>query len=246
MPQPRNLMKAELLEITWDSAQEAHETGDASTTVKVQFNPETLTVAFANQKAGGDQRGGSSFQFVGQGTTTLSLDLWFDAAIATSDGQSGKAPDDVRKLTEKVAYFMTPVKKGSGTTTQWLAPGVRFLWGTFKFDGIMDSLTEKLEFFSEDGKPLRAMVSIKLSSQKIQFQFGDQKPPPGSGGGPSAGTQPQTPARAGDSVQKMAARNGQGQDWKPMAEQNGIENPRKLPTGTLLSPPTNNPTTPRR
>lgn len=235
MPQPRNLVKAELREISWDSNQTAQES-NADATVTVQFNPETLTVAFANQKASGDQRGGSSFQFVGQGTTNLNLDLWFEASVATT-GVDANDPD-VRKLTEKVAYFMKPVKRGSGQTAQFVAPGVRFIWGTFLFDGIMESLTEKLEFFSESGRPLRAMVSVKLASQKIQFEFNPNPPPPGSGGAPSAGTQPQTPARSGDSVQKMAARNGQGQNWKPMAEQNGIENPRIVPPGLLLSPPT--------
>jgi len=236
MPQPRNLMKAELREISWDSNQAAQE-NNPDATVKVQFNPETLTIAFANQKASGDQRGGSSFQFVGQGTTNLSLDLWFEASVATT-GVDSNDPD-VRKLTEKVAYFMKPVKRGSGKSTQWVAPGVRFIWGTFLFDGILEGMTEKLEFFSEGGRPLRAMVSLKLASQKIQFEFNPNPPPPGSGGGPGAGTQPQTPARAGDSVQKVAARNGQGQDWKPTAEQNNIENPRRVSPGTLLSPPVN-------
>ena len=35
----------------------------------MQFNPETLTVTYTNQSAGGDQRGGSALQFVGKGTT---------------------------------------------------------------------------------------------------------------------------------------------------------------------------------
>ena len=50
--------------------------------VTVQFNPETLKVTFANQivqgSGAGDQRGSPARQFVGAGTTKLSLQLWFD------------------------------------------------------------------------------------------------------------------------------------------------------------------------
>ena len=78
--------------------------------VKVQFNPETLKVTFANQIAQGsgrgDQRGSPARQFVGAGTTKLALQLWFDV---TAYANGGAAPaDDVRELTQRVAYFITP------------------------------------------------------------------------------------------------------------------------------------------
>lgn len=223
MPAPKNLLKAELREINLDNPQAGPI--NPGKTVKVQFNPETLTVNFSNQKAGGDQRGGSAMQFVGSGTTKLSLDLWFDVTVNDEK--------DVRKLTKKVNYFIKPEQQGSGRNVQWKAPGVQFIWGTFLFNGVMDSINEKLEYFSEDGKPLRAMLSISISSQDIQFKFGNQT----AGGRASRnapGTQPQRPAKAGDTVQKMAAAAGRGDDWKQIAAANGIENPRQLAPGTLI------------
>lgn len=230
MPEPIKLLKAELREISWDDQQQVQE-GDPEKTVQVQFNPETLKVNFSNQKAGGDQRGGSAVQFVGAGSTKLSLDLWFDVTAPLPDG-SMQPDGDVRKLTEKVTYFITPTKV-PGEEDKWIPPGVRFIWGTFLFDGVMDSLNENLEYFSEEGKPLRAGISISLSKQEIQFQFGDQTPP-GSGGENAPGTQPRQPARAGDSVQGMAARAGKPNDWKAIAAANNIENPRQLSAGALL------------
>ncbi len=225
MPGPERLEKAALWEIKWNKKQQARPV-NPDKTVKVQFNPETLTVNFSNQKAGGDQRGGSAIQFVGQGTTKLSLDLWFDATV-------DDAEDDVRKLTEKVNYFIKPTKKGSGKNAKWIAPGVRFIWGTFLFDGIIDSINEKLEYFSEDGKPLRSMLSISISSQSIQFEFAETT----SGGLQSQNTpatRPQHPAKAGDTVQRIAQTDDRGDDWQRIAEANGIENPRQIPPGTLI------------
>ncbi len=233
MPEPANVAKAEIREISWDANQQANEI-NPDRTVTVQFNPESLKVNFSNQSAGGDQRGGSAVQFVGAGTTKLSLELWFDVTAPLADG-SMQEDGDVRRLTEKVAYFITPVEvSGNGNEKKWRPPGVRFIWGSFKFDGIMDSLNESLEFFSEHGKPMRASVSISLSQQQIQFQFGEQNAP-GLSSVNTPGTQPQQPVNEGDSVQDIAARAGRPQDWKNIAAANNIENPRQLAAGTLLN-----------
>lgn len=225
--------------------------------VVVQFNPESLKVAFANQIANqqqgaGDQQQASSRQFVGAGTTKLTLQLVFDVNAEFPQGQSPET--DVRKLTQGVAYFITPKKVRVNNEDKYLPPGVRFLWGSFQFDGIMESLEESLEFFSPEGKPLRASVSFALSQQKITaFVFRPtQSPPPGANRGarrssdpssaaPSAppGTTPLAEAPQGASVQSMAASQGLEGSWKSIAAANGIENPRLLAAGQLidLSPP---------
>jgi hypothetical protein len=202
----------------------------------VQFNPETLKVSFANQIAtpsgAGDQSGTPARQFVGAGTTKLSLQLWFDVSGEVPDGakpSGGTQVDDVRKLTQKVAFFITPQEEG----TRFVPPAVRFLWGSFQFDGIMESLEESLEFFSPEGKPLRASMSLNLTQQKItRFIFRDTGASPGAGETP--GTRPLTQAPAGSTVQGLASGAGLGQNWQPIAQANGIENPRLLEPGQLI------------
>jgi len=228
MPQPAQLLKAQMQEITWNDNQEVQDAGEA---FPVQFNPETLKVAYSNQSAGGDQRGGAAVQFVGQGTTKLSFDLWFDVTAPAPDRPSD-GQDDVRKLTEKIVNFIRP--KQSDTAGKFIPPGVRFLWGTFLFEGVVDSINESLEFFSEQGKPLRAKVGMALSKQDIQFKFGNQSSP-GLGTSPSPGTTPQQPAREGDSVQSMSARDGKQDNWQKIANQNNIDNPRFIPAGTPIN-----------
>ncbi|WP_437576641.1 CIS tube protein [Sorangium sp. So ce887] len=207
---------------------------EKDTWATVQFNPESLKVSFANQVAtpsgSGDQNGSPSRLFVGAGTTKLAAQLWFDVS---GEQAPGEAVDDVRKLTQKVAFFITP-KKDQKDPKKFVPPAVRFLWGSFQFDGIMESLEESLEFFSSDGKPLRASVSFTLTQQKITKFVFRETAPPGTGGGDPAGTRPLTPAPAGSTVQGLAARQGNRDDWQGVATANDVENPRRLKPGQLL------------
>jgi hypothetical protein len=226
------LEKAQLVEL--DAAFKKPAKGGR--TVAVQFNPETLKVTFANQtqeqQSAGDQRGNSPRQVVGAGATKLALQLWFDVNAPGAGGAR-----DVRELTQKVAYFMLPKSPsggGGGQRQPSPPPGVRFAWGTFKFDGLMDSLEETLDLFSPDGKPLRASLNLGLSGQLEIVSTTGGPAAPDATVGPTPGTRPLTQAAAGASVQALADGAGTGANWQQVAAANGIENPRLLPAGQLL------------
>ena len=212
MPDPVLLEKAELRELD----AKFNEVRDGAK-MRVQFNPETLKVSFANQvkTPEGSQGGTAALQFVSTGTTKLSLQLWFDVTAPQVDTDD----KDVRKLTKRVAQYMMPSDKNPKAP-----PAVRFVWGTFVFDGVMESLEESLEMFSPDGRPLRASVSVSLTQQRITFAFVNRP-----------GDQPETRmAKAGSTVQGMANNAGKGDDWQDIAAANGIENPRMLVPGTII------------
>jgi hypothetical protein len=207
--------------------------------VEVQFNPETLKVNFANQlnqsakgeagaKQASDQSNKASQQFVGTGNTKLSLQLWFDVNAPQGPG---KGAGDVRDLTKEIAYFITPPKDGAPPA---IPPAVRFHWGSFHFDGVMESLEESLEFFSEDGVPLRASVTVSISQQRIvEFSgSGQAATPPGMS---AAGSSPLVRAEAGATLQGMADRLGKGENWQAIASANNIENPRLVAPGQLIN-----------
>jgi hypothetical protein len=193
--------------------------------VEVQFNPESLKVTFANQivepKGGNQAAGNAGRQFVGAGTTKLALTLWFDVTSV----EAGKdSVDDVRRLTQMVVYFMQP-QTSDNDPRDLAPPGVRFQWGSFIFDGMVDGLEETLEFFSPDGKPLRASISLSFSQQKIlntEFE--------GNGRVPAR----QVAAKQNESVAGMAGRGGR-KDWQGIAAANGIEDPLRLPAGQLVN-----------
>jgi hypothetical protein len=228
-----DLAKAEMVEIDTESGDPV----DGGNKLTVQFNPDTLKVTFANQlqtpSGAGDQRGTPARQYVGAGTTKLAVSLVFDvtAPLPGSDDF-----DDVRKLTGKVAFFITP-KQDQQDRTNFKPPGVRFVWGSFQFDGLMDSMEETLEFFSSQGKPLRAGVSIALSQQRIlPVQPRDVGPSasPSTPAGRPPGTSPLTSTPWGMSLPSLAINAGVGTSWQAIASANNIDNPRILAPGQLI------------
>jgi hypothetical protein len=203
--------------------------------VEVQFNPETLKVTYQSkpqeQRSAGDLRGNSTRQVIGSGESKLAFQLWFDVS---SPGAAGAR--DVRRLSSKVTYFMTPKPKGAGgATTKPTPPGVRFVWGTFTFDGLMDALDETIDLFAPDGRPLRSTMSVGMSGQlEITPPTGAAGSAAGASLGPTPGTRPLSAVPAGASIPGLAAALGRGPDWQSMAITNGIENPRMLMPGRLL------------
>jgi hypothetical protein len=229
-PTDSKLAKAELRQLKPDFSGD-----DPSPDIKklgavVQFNPESLKVSYQNQiqqPEGGDKRGTQANLFVGSGTTKLTCTLWFDvnAPQPTQPDPDFKAVDDVRKLTARVSYFITP-KADKKDSKKFVPPGVSFIWGSFRFEGIMESIEETLEFFSPEGKPLRASVAIALTQQKILVIPAEDIPSPQK---TPPGTKPTTPVPQGSSVQKLA-----GPDWQGVAQANNVENPRLPQTGLRL------------
>src|SRR5437867_4290311 len=193
MPDVPQLAKAELRQLDADFKNEINK--DKWT--KVQFNPDSLKVSFANQVAtpsgSGDQSGPQARQFVGAGTTKLAVTLYFD--VTTEIPQELPQVDDVRQLTQRVAYFITPAGDPPSNPKKYIPPAIRFSWGSFQFDGIMESMEETLELFSFEGRPLRATVAIALSQQKITaftFNVANAPPPVTRQGGAAPGTSPLT------------------------------------------------------
>ena len=128
-PDPPRVQKAELRELDERLLKEVNK----DRWVEVQVNPRDLRRSHLNPA----------------GEARLALELWFDVA--------GK--DDVRRLSERVAYFATP-RPADGRTAG--TPPVRFVWGEFRFDGRIEALEETLDFFSPDGRPQRARLVLSL------------------------------------------------------------------------------------
>ncbi len=130
--------------------------------VTVHFNPASLVYTVENsskQQSGGPKRRQFAAQFSGK----LTMDLQFDT---TGTGE------DVRQITGKVAMFMQ-ASSASGTNPSsknaQAPPVLSFQWGAYEFKGTMESFKETIDFFSADGIPLRALVSIGLARQDNVF-----------------------------------------------------------------------------
>jgi hypothetical protein len=215
------LAKAKLVEVKWAPKSKGPPEAEAvpgGKEVTVQFNPQTLKLNFANE----DNSGGQSppKQSTGSGTSKMSVELLFDTS---ADGS------DVRKNTEKVAYFIMAPR---GSDDKPVQPGLSFEWGSFIFRGVVKSMDETLDYFSEEGVPLRATISLSVARPNIEFieAAGGQ----GAGNNATGATAPLEAARPNDNLQSLAARNGNSGDWKAIASANNIDDPLRLQAGALI------------
>ena len=203
-----DLRKATLVEIT--AGERPTEVGQP---VPVQFNPATMRLQISNSTEGGQSRGRQTRQFLGSSSTTLTVELVFD----TADEGTTQAPRSVRERTAMVEKFVLP---RSTEQTRQAPPKVRFQWGPFHLDGVIESINIDIDHFAGDGTPLRAKVGLSIKEQDSTYQFGpssstgnQQAPTPGGappglpGGGAAAATQSAV-AIAGETAADFAARQG--------------------------------------
>lgn len=231
----RNLEKAKLIEISWQENGTVHL--HLGHQMAVQFNPASLKVSASNKVEIDVQNSPSGLQICGQNTSSLSLELLFDVS-----GADATHTQDVRQMSGRIAAFLqspesSQAQKSEGQEKPDVVPGVRFHWGAFIFDGVLQSMDETLDFWSEDGRPLRSTVAISLTG--IHHRPGSNPDatvaPSEQQGIGAAGTLRPTPSPEGKSLQSIVAGAGLKTDWKAIAAQNGIENPRHIATGTLLN-----------
>ena len=219
------LKRAELVEID-DYSLDPGPPAEGKQVVQVDFNPESLKLTLSNQSSGGDQQAGGSTQYLGPGSSTMSVELLFDTSASGID---------VRKRTEALAYFIVGDAQREGEQ-RMAPPKVSFRWGSFIFEGIIESMDETPEYFSEEGVPLRATVSLSLKRDALvlyqEERLGQRTQEPNQGMGE---VQPLSPARTGDSVQSMAGRSGRSNDWKAIAAANDIDDPLRLEAGAMIN-----------
>lgn len=216
------LTRAKLIPVTG-----TNDTPDMENAISVQFNPTSLKVGLSNTLKAG-KRGSSSkaAQFVDKSSSNLTVELIFDTTLEDTD---------VRVQTKKIAEkFMKPIEAGN----KLKAPTrCRFQWGAFAFVGMVQSFDETVDFFSPQGTPLRATVSLKLTEDKFQFiteaaaKTAKTTPTLTSTGNQDGGN------TGGKNVGDANKQAGMPEkDWRDTALYNGIESPR-FPDVSALSVP---------
>ncbi|SAK96338.1 hypothetical protein AWB81_05379 [Caballeronia arationis] len=120
----------------------------------VMFNPASLKLTCTN-KLQSEEAGGNSKTEAKQATqaTTAKMDveLFFDS---TDLGV------DVHKFTDKLDALILVQKSDKAEAPKT----VTFRWGSFSFDGVIESATTTLDFWSAEGTPLRATVALTIVS----------------------------------------------------------------------------------
>ncbi|MGH3263858.1 MAG: LysM peptidoglycan-binding domain-containing protein [Trebonia sp.] len=207
-------------------------TGKAKQKIPCMFNPETLSFKTENKwKDDGDAASGHgivTLEFKGQANGTVSLPLFFD----TTD--TGKY---VTTYTDKILAAMEIEGDASGasaTTQNAEPPCVQFKWGQLKTPPCVITTADlELLYFSSQGVPLRAKLTIGLK------QYTDPKAYPKQN--PTSGTlQPHRVHRVqpGETLDRISARYYRDSTkWRMLAVANGIEDPLAIRPGSLITVP---------
>lgn len=202
--------------------------------IEARFNPERYSVQKSVQYADIAIPGLDApvVQFVqGQGEK-ISFELFFDTTeFGLVDGVK-----DVRELTGKV-YQLTKVESETHAPPRcllsWGEGGKLFAFGTGVWPWcVLESVSEEFLLFSPTGVPLRAKLNVSFrEAWTIEEQLQE------------------TPRHSADRTHLRVLEKGQTLShlayeayrdpgaWRPIAEANGIDDPRRVAAGTQLEIP---------
>jgi hypothetical protein len=195
--------------------------------ISVLFNPSNYSFDTSVQLAevGIPGLGSPVLQYVRGGSRVLSMELFFD---------SYEQRKDVRTYTNEIFGLLD-------IEPETHAPAIcRFTWGAGKwgkrddnsFLCVVESVSGRFTLFLEDGTPARATLNVKFR-EFVDVQVAVRRAPTQS----RDHAKTRTVAR-GDTLSSVAAAEyGDPGAWRPIADVNGIANPRRLEVGTELAIP---------
>jgi len=148
--------------------------------------------------------------------------LTFDAIVDTSD--------DMEDVNAKYVAALRNLMNVHGSIHA--PPVVVFVWNTFRFTGVLESLNVTFTLFSETGKPVRAKLAIGLkeyTTVKAQRELANLQSPD---------VEKTYVVRRTDTLSGIAEQAyGDPAPWRQIARANGITDPRSLEPGTVLTIP---------
>ncbi len=234
LPNPNMMMPLKKLCIT-----------NKSTNKKIyaMYNPESYTQQRGAKysEAPGLSSNMPSIQFVHGMSETLQMELFFDTYGAFGDvggSMSDKlmlngmalspAPmkPDVRKFTSKIYDLMII------NPSTHVPPLLKVEWGTLQFEGHLVSCEQKFTMFNQLGTPVRATLNVSFKQYMKPSQIAKMKP------NESPDTAKYRTVHEGDALWRFSTKEyGRPQEWRAIANENAIHNPRLLDTGAMIKLP---------
>jgi len=188
--------------------------------VEVQFNPTEYGIdrgaSYAELQVPGLRT--PLLQFVRGEAQTLTLELFLDGTVRPSIN-----PPTVEQRLARIREFVTI------DPALHAPPVCRFQWLFIVFDGVVTSLKEKYTLFGEDGRILRARVTLTFKSyEAVEVQLRAMKLE-------SPDRTRVRVVREGETLASIAAEAyGNSRLWREIAEANDIDRPRFVAPGTAL------------
>lgn len=191
-------------------------------TIDFQFNPKEVTITKTSkwQRKETKNKKAPPAEFSGPGPCKMTLELFFDASM-----ESGL---DVVASVDRLFACLVPHKKfDKGETEMPLL--VRFKWGSVtSFAAYISQVQAKYTRFGSDGMPIRAVCTVNL--EELSSDPAKQNPTSGTESIDNVHTMV-----SGDSLASVAYREyGEARLWRNLASYNGIDDPMRVPDGTVL------------
>lgn len=211
--------------------QKAYLEPETGPNITCMFNPEKFAFKTGNtwapDKVPG--KGRPAVKFAGGKSGSFSLSLVFDTT-ASGTSVTGHT-DKLLKLMEIDDSLPGYDRKRNNGRPPW----VKFHWGTHihSYKAIIESADVTFTYFSHEGLPLRANVSLTLTQFEREGNWGPQNPTSGT---PTPNRTHQV--QVGDTLDRIASRYyGDSTRWRDIATVNGISDPLALVPGTHLAIP---------
>ncbi|HEX2927391.1 MAG TPA: hypothetical protein VHP38_14220 [Ruminiclostridium sp.] len=122
---------------------------------EVCFNPDSYKVTTeyeVSSKKQVNRKGHSNSQITGSKPQTLSLKLFFDTY------------EKKISVTQYTNRLLALLQNNKTTQTQ---NSCEFVWGKFKFRGLVSSLCQEFTMFLKDGTPVRANMDLTINAETI-------------------------------------------------------------------------------
>src|SRR5215813_3164474 len=172
-------------------------------------------------------------QWVTGNADVLTMDLFFDTYTKSSRHANVQQREDVRNYTRKISSLMDV------DPTLHSPPIVQFIWGppigspeNLQFTGTIEKVSQKFTYFLDDGTPVRATLNITMKEYKtVKDQLAEI-------GRQSPDRTKRRIFKEGESLWFYAAQEySDAGEWRPIADDNDLDNPRLIAAGTALELP---------
>ena len=201
---------------------------DGGEVITALFNPNKLTFnkTASWEKASASQRDVPELQFTNAQPRTLAVDL-----ISDTYDNADWPKEDVREQTDKVFHLTTVEKHGD----KHRPPVCRLSWGSVGvfFQGVLEKLTQEFTIFIEDGTPVRATSRCTFKEWRTNYDDLTHEKPE------SPDVAKMRVLKRGETLWSIAAEEYLDPGlWRPIADENDIDDPRTVVPGTVLLIPT--------
>ena len=198
----------------------------------VMFNPTEYNIERVNsyKSTAVPGLGSPLIQFINGDAATLSMDLFVDdftdGVMTPDSGILAGPPMPAAVRIEAITALLNIDRQLHAP------PPVRFLWGSLRFDAVLEKVGRKVTMFHSTGIPARATLSVTFREyRRLADQLDDPRRE-------SSDKTKRRPITGAETLWSIADREyGEVRGWRLIADASGVDDPRDLRPGDWVKVP---------